>query len=216
MIRFKKMPLEKRLQQAVLVCSMICLVMGCRSSQQIVSSGEHQGWALVKTEKSDDPSWAIYSRQLDGTNFYEYKITGSVAASGTKSASTFRADILAHAEGSKVDKKLTTYKLLDESEDSLLTYVIHNEPFPLKDTEMCIRYHFITDANGTAIVKWKEAWGQCGVAPSKRLQRVETFRGEWQLTPTSNNTCTAVNTVQFDPKKMPLWLVNPMVVKFLR
>ena len=50
---------------------------------------------------------------------------------------------------------------------------------------------------------------------NEELKRIEMFRGSWDFSQTTNSLCKAVKTVQFDPKKMPLWLVNPMVNKFL-
>lgn len=82
---------------------------------------------------------------------------------------------------------------------------------------MSVRYLFSQDtARNIEGVEWKEAWGAGSVPPpSKKLSRVETFRGSWSFSPTSGRSSKAVNSVQFDPKKMPLWLVQPMVVKFL-
>ena len=90
------------------------------------------------------------------------------------------------------------------------------EPFPFKDTEMSIRYLFFSDDAGTTGVRWHEAWKECPIQPSKKLNRVETFRGSWNFSPATKGSCLVVNTVQFNPKKMPLWLVEPMVVKFLK
>lgn len=49
----------------------------------------------------------------------------------------------------------------------------------------------------------------------RELSRVESFRGYWKFTSAPNNSSTASNGVQFDPNKMPRWLFEPMVFKFL-
>jgi hypothetical protein len=99
---------------------------------------------------------------------------------------------------------------------SLLTYVIHNEPFPLKDTEMSVRYTFLAKENGSTGVSWHEAWNESNVAPSKKLSRVEIFRGSWDFSVVDTNSCQALTSVQFNPKKIPRWFYQPMVFKFLR
>ena len=82
---------------------------------------------------------------------------------------------------------------------------------------MSVRYFFYKDTESAAEeIKWIEAWEEDSVPPpSKKLSRVQTFRGFWQFSPISSNHCKAVNSVQFNPKKMPRWLVTPMVTKFL-
>jgi hypothetical protein len=170
---------------------------------------------IKKSPDSEDEKWTIYSRKIKGTNFLEFKIEGDIAALPKACLATFRQDILNQAADFK-NKKYPTYEIVSESKDSLLTYVIHNEPFPLKDTEMSVRYIFFNDENGSTGVRWHEAWDESQVQLSKKLNRVETFRGSWSFAPTSGNACQAANSVQFDPKGMPLWLVKPMVIKFLK
>ena len=81
---------------------------------------------------------------------------------------------------------------------------------------MSVRYLFFNKKDGSTAIKWNEAWNECPTKPSKKLSRVETFRGSWSFTPTSSNSCLAVNSVAFDLKGMPLWLAEPMVIKFLK
>ncbi|AWV96820.1 hypothetical protein [Arcticibacterium luteifluviistationis] len=176
----------------------------------------YQWKEIKKSPNSEVKEWIIYSRKLRGTNFLEYKIEGKVESTASTSLSAFKGDIIRHTNGSKIDEKLTTYKLMEKSEDSLLTYVIHDESFPFKDTEMCLRYKFFTDEDRNSIVKWNEAWDKCEIQPSKKLKRIEMFRGSWIFSSTENSSTQAVNIVQFDPKGMPMWLVKPMVIKFLR
>jgi len=57
--------------------------------------------------------------------------------------------------------QLPTYDIRQESDESLLTYVIHNEPFPLKDTEMSVRSIFSGDEGKNVGVRWQEAWEAC-------------------------------------------------------
>ena len=173
-------------------------------------------WKEIKTSRdSEDEKWTIYSRNIKGTNFSEYKIEGEIEASSKACIAAFKRDI--HTQTADLEnKKYPTYEIVSESNDSLLTYVIHNEPFPLKDTEMSVMYVFSNNEDGTTGVTWYEAWGESQVQPSKKLSRVETFRGSWGFAPTSSNATQAVNSVQFDPKGMPLWLIKPMVIKFLK
>lgn len=188
------------------------------SSQNIVSKpmeDPKQGWSIVKQDKSDEPSWIIYSRKIAGTNFLEYKIEGEVQLSPEACLASFKQDLHEQAAG-KEKKKYPIYDIVEESAESLLTYVIHKEPFPLKNTEMSIRYTFFKHSDGSTEVSWHEAWEECRAEPSKKLSRVQTFRGSWHFTPTGDGTCQAVNSVQFDLKKMPLWLAEPMVLKFLK
>lgn len=170
---------------------------------------------IKKSPDSEGEKWTIYSRKIKGTNFSEFKIEGDIEASPKTCVAIFRQDIQNQAADLK-NKKYPTYEIVSESKDSLLTYVIHNEPFPLKDTEMSVKYIFFNDEDGTTGVTWNEAWNESQVQLSKKFNRVETFRGSWSFVPNSGNSCQATNSVQFDPKGMPLWLVKPMVVKFLK
>jgi len=139
---------------------------------------EKHEWSVVKVEKSDNPTWTIYTRKSAGTNFIEYKIEGDIASSPKVCIASFRQDIKNQAEDLN-NKKFPTYEIVDESKDSLLTYVIHKELFPFKNTEMSVRYLFFQDVESTMEgVKWKEAWEENSV-PSvhKKLSRVQTFRG---------------------------------------
>ena len=186
-----------------------------RARDNSIREWEKFEWDIVKTERKENPSWTIYSRKVKETNFTEYKIEGDVKASPKACVAAFRQDIHDQAADLK-NKKYPTYEIVSESNDSLLTYVIHHEPFPLKDTEMSIMYVFSNDEDGTTRVTWHEAWNINPVPPSKKLSRVETFRGSWSFTPTFGNACQAVNSVQFDPKGMPVWLVKPMVTNFIK
>lgn len=187
---------------------------GCMSSKKL-TDWKVDEWRMVKTDKNDPPSWIIYSRKLDA-NFLEYKIEGEIDASPQSCIDVFRQDIYDQAQKSK-NKKYPVYKIVSESKDTLLTYVVHNEPFPLKDTEMSVKYFFQEGNERQTRVSWKEAWELSNVQPTKKLSRVETFRGSWGFSSHLDNpTCKATNTVQFDPKKVPMWLVQPMVIKFLK
>ena len=173
-------------------------------------------WTETKSNSNKDIApWTIYSRKIKGTDFLEYKIEGEISTSPETCVVAFKQDIY-HLVDKKDNKKYPTYELVHESENSMLTYVIHNEPFPFKNTEMSVRYLFSNDKEDDAKITWHEAWDESLVEASKKLNRVETFRGSWEFLKESNNKTKAVNTVQFDPKNMPKWLVNPMVTKFLR
>ncbi|WP_117885296.1 SRPBCC family protein [Aureibaculum luteum] len=172
-------------------------------------------WQIVKVNKTKDLTWKIYKRKLKETNFLEYKIEGDIQLSPESCLKAFKKDIHKLANGTE-NKKYPTYEISDQSEDGLLTYLIHNEPFPLKDTEMSVRYLFFSDDDGSFGARWNEAWEESQIKPSKKLNRVKTFRGTWSFSPITNNSSKAINSVQFDPKGMPLWLINPMVYKFLK
>ncbi|MEO1449337.1 MAG: hypothetical protein AAFV07_07385 [Bacteroidota bacterium] len=196
---------------------LVLLTTSCRSTKGFpIADKQDEGWIIVKADKQENPDWIIYGRKMPDSNFLEYKIEGEVNRSATASIETFRQKILDLSSGVKQEKKLTTYELLSGSESELTTYVIHNEPFPLKDTEMSVRYVFSRNPDGSTGVTWQEAWENYPVQPSKKLNRIETFRGSWNFTPVSETSSRAVNSVNFDPKKMPLWLVEPMVFKFLK
>lgn len=194
----------------------ILFLQSCVSARNMSmkESGNHE-WRIVKVDKRDVPTWQIYKRNLKGTNFLEYKIEGDIKSSPEACLKAFKNDIHKLAKGSE-NKKYPNYEISEESENSLLTYVIHNEPFPLKDTEMSVRYLFFSEEDGSFGVKWNEAWEESQIQPSKKLNRVDTFRGSWRFSPTKDNASKALNSVQFDPKGMPLWLINPMVYKFLK
>lgn len=172
----------------------------------------------TETKRSSDKdivAWTIYSRKIKGTNLLEYKIEGEIPTTPEACVAAFKKDIYQQAtkEG---NKKYPTYTIVNEYSDGLLTYLIHNEPFPFKDTEMSIKYLFSMNEEGDAKIVWHEAWDISSVKPTKKLKRVETFRGSWQFIKDSKNKSIAVNIVQFDPKGMPKFLVQPMVTNFLR
>lgn len=198
-------------------CLTILYCQSCTSARQrSIKEWKKKEWKLVKENKGKELLWQIYTRHIAGTDFIEYKIEGEVNSSPKTCILSFRKDLHNLAEDQE-SKEYLTYEIKDECEDSLLTYVIHNEPFPFKDTEMSVRYRFTQAADSnTEGVEWVEAWDDTSVPPpSRKLSRVETFRGAWTFSRTSNNFSKATNSVKFDPKKMPLWLVEPMVAKFL-
>lgn len=180
-----------------------------------IKEWEKYEWKTVKVDKNDQPTWTIYKRKLVGTNFLEYKIEGDIKSPPKACVASFKQDIHNHANDLK-NKKFPTYEIVEESKEGLLTYVIHNEPFPLKDTEMSIRYTFFSDEDGSTGARWREAWDECPVQPSKKLNRIETFRGSWHFLPISSNHNKAVNSVQFELRGMPLWFAELMVLKFLK
>lgn len=175
---------------------------------------EWSAYQMEEVKSSPEDKWTISSRKIRGTSFLEYKIEGNIESTPKACVSAFRQDIRNQANNLK-NKKYPTYDIVSESSDSLLTYVIHHEPFPLKDTEMSTRYIFSNIEKGITGVTWAEAWDESEIEPSKKLSRVETFRGSWSFASTSDNSCQATNSVQFDPKKMPMWLVEPMVKNLL-
>lgn len=200
------------------VCLAVTLLVafGCTSTRESHKNDQKKGtWEEVKRDKNDLPSWIIYSRGIPGTNFLAYKIEGEIQSTSKACLSWFKKDIHNLAEDLE-NKKFPVYEIVHETADTIETYVIHNEPFPLKDTEMSVRYVFSSDDDGEERVKWREAWNDQSIAPSKKLSRVETFRGQWVFTDNEGGTCKAQNKVSFDPKKMPMWLIEPMVFKFLK
>lgn len=176
---------------------------------------EKYEWAVVKENKNPTQHWAISKRKIKNSTFWEYKIEGTMNSTPKEGAIGFREDIHNLAKGSN-PKEYPIYKIIKESKDSLVAYFVHNESFFFKDTEMCVKFDFHNNENGDVIIEWTESWNDCSTQPNKRLKRVETFRGNIHLSSAANNTSKIVQTVQFDPKGMPMWLVNPMVVKFLK
>jgi hypothetical protein len=173
-------------------------------------------WGEVKKSSDNDAKeWSVYSRKVKGTTSLEYKIEGNINSTPEACLAAFKQDLHQQADGS-MEKKYPIYDIKEESEKGLLTYVVHNEPFIFKDTEMSVRYLFFNQEDGSTEVKWREAWEDCPIQASKKLNRIESFRGSWNFTPLVNNSSQGVKTVQFDPKKMPRWLFEPMVLKFLK
>lgn len=200
----------------ILLGFVILFLQSCSSTQQkSIKAWEKHEWQVVKVDKTEKPNWKIYKRNLKGTNFLEYKIEGDIQSSPEACLDAFKSDIHKLATGTE-DKKYPTYEISEESEQRLTTYVIHNEPFPFKNTEMSIKYLFSGNEDGSKAVEWTEAWEDSQIQPSKKLKRVETFRGSWIFAPITQNSSQALNSVQFDPKGMPQWLVTPMVSKFLK
>lgn len=184
-------------------------------NKSIEEWNSYQFKELKKGNVAENEFWTIYSRKIKGTSLLEYKIEGIVKASPLSCLNAFIQDI--HNQSTKLDnKKYPTYDVVHECKDSLLTYVIHDEPFPLKNTEMSVRYVFQKNEDGSTGVNWHEGWQESQVETTKKLKRIETFRGQWSFEPSNDNYCKATNSVQFDPKGMPLWLVNPMIFKFFK
>ena len=184
-------------------------VTGCRSTK------ETSDWRIVKSSKQSENDWVISARSVAGTSMLEYKIEGEVPETPLNAIDGFRQEIIDLATEDQEQQEYPVYDLLVESEDKLVTYVIHNEPFIFKDTEMAVGYVFYDDEVGHAGVTWREAWSVCPTPESKKLKRVEIFRGSWEFSPASDSTSHALNSVQFDPKNVPMWLAEPMVLKFL-
>lgn len=114
------------------------------------------------------PPWIIYTRKLADTNFLEYKIEGEIHASPEACVSSFRQDIH-HQADDPSNKKYPTYEIVNESKNSLLTYVIHQESFPFRNTEMSVRYLFSQNTeNSTKEVRWEETWEEESVPPPSK------------------------------------------------
>lgn len=177
------------------------------------SKNDVPNWKVIKVDNKVNPTWTIYMRRIAGTDFYEYKIEGDVEASPNECIASFRQGLYDEASDYK---KFPTYEMVEDTEESILTYVIHNEPFFLKDTEMSLRYTFLNSKDGSTGASWTEAWDECSIQPSKKLNRIETFRGSWSFTPISDKTTKSEYKVQFELKGMPLWLGEPMVIKILK
>ena len=101
------------------------------SLQSCVSAGDKSikkwkryEWTIVKIDKSDQPAWVIYTRTIGGTNFLEYKIEGNIQSTSKACLGAFKQNLHNHADNTK-NKKYPTYEISKESEESLLTYVIH-------------------------------------------------------------------------------------------
>lgn len=178
-----------------------------------IKQWEKQEWKVIKTDKKEKPTWVIHRREISGTNVIEYKIEGEIKSNPITCMKSFKQDLLDDMTDSK---KFSTYNIIEESNDSFLTYVVHNEPFPFKDTEMSVRYRYSKSEDASTGVEWREAWDDCRIEPSKKLNRVQVFRGSWLFSPIYKNFSKAVNSIQFDPKKMPRWIFEPMVFKFLK
>lgn len=220
-IKINSLELRRRSVYILVLGISTLLFVGCSSNQAIrlknKSIKEWESYQLKEIKKSPDDEmekWTIYSRRIQGTNFLEYRIEGEVMASAEDCLQAFKQDILNQSTDSN-NTKFPTYDIVHKTKDSLLTYVIHNEPFPLKDTEMSVRYIFSNDASGNTGVEWHEAWEETKIKVSKKLSRVESFRGSWVFSPISKQSCLAANSVKFDPKGMPMWMIKPMVFKFL-
>ncbi|MCF8451068.1 MAG: hypothetical protein K9G49_14440 [Taibaiella sp.] len=208
----------KKLRLLGFIGSMALSIVSCSSSRIANQTDvDQQGWKVVKADKSENPTWVIFRRNEEGSSFYEYKIEGLVEASPENCIASFKQDLYDLSNGVKVDAdyKYPTYKILSESSDTIVVYAIHKEPFPLKNTEMCIKYTFDYVKNGNARVQWQEAWADFPLEPSKKLNRIDTFRGSWTFTSTESDVYKASNTVQFDLKAAPIWFAQPMVNKFL-
>jgi hypothetical protein len=194
-------------------------IIACKSSDHLVSEEERkEGWEIVKTDKEEVPTWIIYRLKVEGTNILKYKIVGEIKSSPKVCSNSFKQDIYNLSNGIEKDDdyKYIKYEVVADTNDSLSIYAIHDEPFPLKDTEMNILYTFYSDTSGNAEVRWREAWNEHPVSENKKLNRVESFRGSWQFSSTSSNLYQAVNNVEFDIGGVPLWFAQPMVFKFLK
>lgn len=211
----KKIWRFKRVLFMLPMALMVLVILSCGPTRrQSIKAWEKHEWKKVKASKNTGRQWKIYRRKVRNTAFWEYKIVGEISCSPKQGVERFRKDIKRLANGAD-PKKYPSYQVLQESKDSLLTYVIHNEPFPFKDTEMSVRYVFhVRDEKDTA-VEWTESWSDCD-EPHKKLKRVEMFRGSLRLSSRNGSQTQMVQTMQFDPKGMPMWLVNPTVIKFLK
>lgn len=208
----------KKIRLLEFIGPMALSIVSCSSSRiSNQSDVDQQEWKVVKSDKSSDPTWVIFRRNEERSNFYEYKIEGLVEASPEKCISLFKQDLYDLSNGiqREGEYKYLTYQIVEESSKTLSVYAIHKEPFPLKNTEMSIKYTFDYEKNGNARVQWHEAWADFPVEPSKKLNRIDAFRGSWTFTPTESDVYKVTNTLQFDLKGAPIWFAQPMVNKFL-
>ncbi|WP_323756129.1 hypothetical protein [Roseivirga sp.] len=68
-------------------------------------------WKEIKTSRdSEDEKWTIYSRNIKGTNFSEYKIEGEIKASSKACIAAFKQDIHTQAADLKNIREETTKK----------------------------------------------------------------------------------------------------------
>lgn len=210
---------KPRLHLFGLLAVLLFTTVGCKSTDGLISeSQENEGWEIVKVDKKKVPSWVIYRRKIEGTKELEYKIKGDIYASPSICINEFKQNLydLSNGEGKESDYEYIQYEIITDTTDSLCVYAIHNEPFPFKDTEMSILYTFHSDTTGNAGVRWREAWMDHPTPESKKLKRIDSFRGAWQFSSTSGKLHEATNSVEFDLGNFPLFLAQPMVFKFLK
>ena len=189
-------------------------IQGCTTSRnRSIKNWEKYEWKIIKESENIKMGWKIYKRKIKGANFLEYKIKGEIHASPKTCIETFNEDLYEQALD---HKKYPIYQISHESEDSILTYLVHKEPFPFKNTEMSVRYVIDILEDNAASKVWKEAWEDCPKQPSKKLKRIDTFRGSWYFLQINDSKTIGVKSVSFDPKGMPRLLVEPMVFKFLQ
>jgi len=205
------------LRYVLLTALVVLTLLSCGPTRsRSIREWERYEWKLVQKDKEPSKAWAISRRQIRKTDFWEYKIEGKLAITPEKGARRFRGEIRSLAKGGN-PRKYPRYDVLRESKDSLLTYVVHHEPFPFRDTEMCVAYVFQNSTDNHISLYWRDSWGDCNKGPNKKLKRVEVFRGSLHFSSKEGKKETKmVQTVQFNPKGMPLWLVNRMVIKFLK
>ena len=199
---------------AIGILAVLFFSMGCKSSQNtvVVHQKTVEEWKVVKVDKSDTPTWKISRREIQGTRFMEYKIEGSIDASPEACMASFKNDLYDQA---KDHKRFPVYDFVEDTM-SILTYVIHEEPWPLKNTEMSIRYNFFREEAGSTAVRWKEAWDECPIEESKKFNRIQTFRGSWEFDSIGVNRSSGINLVQFELIGQLLWFAEPMVTGFLK
>lgn len=169
-------------------------------------------WELLKKDKSIPAQWKVYQREVEGSNFLEFKIVGKVSLTPKEGVEAL------------IDKTVNSHKYLKESQgymkvlsisdDELLVYSVFNMPFFFKDRAMCERFQISHDSTtGTSKITWTEDWES---APSldDNVIAMPVARGSWEFVPNGNDGSIATYTVYTEPGgSIPAWMVNATVGK---
>lgn len=192
----------------------VVFLSSCGSKRIIFSDNEGIDWVLVDSKIEKEEHWKIYYRELDEKHNYEYMFESSLSLSPKICLELFRESLLDVSSNNPKNKDLKS-SILINTDKEILVYSIKDEPFIFKDTEMCVSYEFNDNLGLDGLIRWKENWNKCNVVPSKKLKRVMEFRGSWRFTQIGTDHSKVRLKVSFDTQGMPMFLVRPMVKKYM-
>lgn len=163
-----------------------------------------QDWQLVREESDMN----IFERKPTNSKFKQVKIKTTINAPLSKVVAILE-DISNQKNWMYGTKEVT----LLPQENEVITYMITDMPFPIKDRDIVIKYERYQDPN-TRVVNTKTT-AVNGYKPlTDKFERIKDFTSTYKLVPLENGLTQVEYYLEADPGgNLPAWVVNLFTTK---
>jgi hypothetical protein len=162
-------------------------------------------WELAK----DANNIKIYTRDVEGSKFKEYKGTMEIEAS-LSALVALVDDIAAHPSWIHTGTEGRLLKRVSQKES--FTYSINGAPWPVSDRDAVVRNYIQQDPATLEVTITITAFPNY-IPEEPGLMRVRKINGYWYFNPLTDGRVQVIYQVHNEPGgKIPSWLVNSIVI----